>query len=99
MRSAPRLMMIDSNICQASFKAQVLDTEARLNKLFDHLNNETLLLPDTVMSMQELAFALRDRDFETAQSIQMELHTNKTDQCGQWMVSSCGQPKGLMGFH
>ncbi|KAI9883809.1 MAG: hypothetical protein M1823_004419 [Watsoniomyces obsoletus] len=70
----------------ASFKPQVLDTEKRLNILFDFLNNETLLQPDTVMAMQELAMALRDRDYETAQSIQLELHTNKLDQCGQWMV-------------
>ncbi len=40
------------------------------------------------MTMQELAMALRDRDYETAQAIQLDLHTNKLDQCGQWMVSS-----------
>ncbi|KAI9805458.1 MAG: hypothetical protein M1825_000709 [Sarcosagium campestre] len=69
-----------------SFKAQVIDTEKRLNILFDHLNNESLLKPDTVDSMAELAGALRARDYESAQAIQLEVHTNKMDQCGQWMV-------------
>ena len=65
----------------------MLDTEKRLNILFDHLNNETLLKPDTIESMEELAQALSARDYETAQAIQLDLHTNKLDQCGQWMVS------------
>ena len=64
-----------------------MDTEKRLNNLFDHLNNETLLRPDTIASMQDLASALRDRDYDTAQAIQVDLHTNKVDQCGTWMVS------------
>ncbi|KAI9793017.1 MAG: protein transport protein S31 [Piccolia ochrophora] len=70
----------------ASFKPQVLDTEKRLNILFDHLNNESLLKPDAVVSMVQLAQALHGGDYETAQSIQMDLHTNKVEQCGQWMV-------------
>lgn len=76
-----------NNHVQASFAAQVKDTEKRLNLLFDHLNNETLLKPDTIQSMEELAQALAARDYETAQAIQVDLHTNKLDQCGQWMVS------------
>lgn len=58
-----------------------------MDKLFDHLNNETLLKPDTVESMVELAQAMRMRDYDTAQSIQVDLYTNKLDECGQWMVS------------
>lgn len=69
-----------------TFMPQVMDTEKRLNNLFDHLNNETLLRPDTIASMQDLASALRDRDYDTAQAIQVDLHTNKVDQCGTWMV-------------
>lgn len=65
------------------------DTEKRLNILFDHLNNETLLRPDTVETMGELAQAMGARDYETAQAIQVDLHTNKMDECGQWMVSFC----------
>ncbi|KAI9681387.1 MAG: protein transport protein S31 [Caeruleum heppii] len=70
----------------ASFRAQVIDTEKRLNILFDHLNNDDLLKPDTVESMAELSAALRSRDYETAQAIHLDVLTNKTNECGQWMV-------------
>ncbi|KAI1962795.1 protein transport protein S31 [Ophidiomyces ophidiicola] len=69
-----------------SFKAQVNDTERRLNILFDHLNNEDLLKPDTVESMVGLAHAIQVRDYETAQAIHLDILTNKTDECGNWMV-------------
>ncbi|KAL2435214.1 Protein transport protein sec31 [Exophiala dermatitidis] len=70
----------------ASFKPQVLDTEKRLDILFDHLNNEDLLKPDTVEQINELANALQNRDFERASEIQMDVHTNKVEECGHWMV-------------
>lgn len=71
-----------------SFKAQVLDTEKRLNILFDHLNNEDLLKEDTVKSMDELARALQAKSYEVAHGIHLEILTNKTSECGQWMVRS-----------
>ena len=71
----------------ASFKAQVTDTEKRLNILFDLLNNEDLLKPNTVQDMVELAQALRARDFDQAQAIHIDLLTNRLDECGNWMVS------------
>lgn len=70
----------------SNFKAHVNDTEKRLNVLFDHLNNEDLLKPDTIRSMVELAQAIQARDFEQAQAIHVEIMTNKTDECGNWMV-------------
>ncbi len=70
----------------ASFKPQVLDTEKRLTILFDHLNNEDLLQPTTVAQMGELAVALQNRDFQRASEIQMDVHTNKVEECGNWMV-------------
>ncbi|KAL9013615.1 MAG: hypothetical protein Q9173_001702 [Seirophora scorigena] len=70
----------------ANFQKQVVDTEKRLNILFDHLNNQDLLKEDTVASMVQLSQALQARDYERAQGIHMDLLTNKTDQCGQWMV-------------
>ena len=70
----------------SSFKAQVNDTEKRLNILFDHLNNETLLKADTIADMVELAQAIQARNFEHAHAIHIELMTNKTDECGNWMV-------------
>ncbi|MCJ1312905.1 protein transport protein S31 [Agyrium rufum] len=70
----------------ASFKSHVLDAEKRLNILFDHLNNETLLKPDTISGMTELAQAIRGRDYDQASAIQLDLHTNRTEECGNWMV-------------
>lgn len=70
-----------------SFKAQVIDTEKRLNILFDHLNNEDLIKEDTIQELVQLSQALHSRDFGLAQSIHVELLTNKTDECGNWMVS------------
>ncbi len=74
----------------SSFKAQVIDTEKRLNILFDHLNNEDLLKEDTVSSMVGLAQALQVRNYEQAQAIHVEIMTNKTDECGNWMVRDPG---------
>ena len=70
----------------SSFKAQVDDTEKRLNYLFDHLNNEELLKPDTVGMLVELSQALQARDFDRAGALQREIHTDKVDECGNWMV-------------
>ncbi len=75
----------------ASFKSHVIDAEKRLNILFDHLNNEDLLKPDTVESMSELAEALQARNYEQAQAIHVDIMTNKTDECGNWMVSVYAQ--------
>ena len=70
----------------ASFKPQVTDTEKRLDILFDHLNNEDLLKPDTVWQMVELSQSLRDGQFDRAAEIQVEVHRDKVDEAGQWMV-------------
>ena len=70
----------------STFKAQVNNTEKRLNILFDHLNNEELLRSDTIRSMIELSRAMQAKDFEQAQAIHVEIMTNKTDECGNWMV-------------
>jgi protein transport protein SEC31 len=64
----------------------VTDVEKRLNILFDHLNNGDLIKEDTIGQLVELAQALEARDFERAQSLQMEIHRDKTDECGNWMV-------------
>ena len=70
----------------SQFKAHVVDAEKRLNLLYDHLNNEDLLTSDTVESMVELAEAIRTKQYEQAQAIHIEIVSNKSDQCGQWMV-------------
>ena len=66
---------------------QVLDTEKRLNILFDHLNNEELLRPDTIAEMNELAQHLQARNYDQAQALFTDLMTNKTDEGSNWMVS------------
>jgi protein transport protein SEC31 len=71
----------------AAFKAQVEDAERRLNILFDHLNNEDLLKPNTIEDMANLARALQQRDFNAALGIHIDIMTNRTDECGNWMVS------------
>ncbi|PGH23518.1 protein transporter SEC31 [Polytolypa hystricis UAMH7299] len=70
----------------SSYKAQVNDTERRLNILFDHLNNEDLLKPNTVQNMADLAHAIQVKDYEVAQAIHLDILTNRTDECGNWMV-------------
>lgn len=77
----------------SSFKAQVNDTERRLNILFDHLNNEDLLKPATIDSMVELARAIQSREYEAAQAIHLDILTNRTDECGNWMV--CHLPPNI----
>ncbi len=71
----------------ASFKQQVLETEKRLNILFDHLNNEDLLKPNTIAEMNELAQALQARQYEQAQALFTDIMTTKTDEGSNWMVS------------
>ncbi|KAL9113269.1 MAG: hypothetical protein Q9227_002604 [Pyrenula ochraceoflavens] len=70
----------------SQYAAQVRDTEKRLNILFDHLNNEDLLKPNTVGEIVELAESLKNKDFERAGQIQMDVFREKVDECGNWMV-------------
>lgn len=71
----------------SSFKAQVDDAERRLSILFDHLNNEDLLKPNTIADMVQLSHAIQGRDYETARAIHVDLMANRTEECGNWMVS------------
>lgn len=70
----------------SSFKAQVDDAERRLSILFDHLNNEDLLKPNTIADMVQLSHAIQGRDYETARAIHVDLMANRTEECGNWMV-------------
>ncbi|KAI8634061.1 WD40 repeat-like protein [Xylariaceae sp. FL1651] len=70
----------------ASFAPQVKDTQKRLGLLFDHLNNEELVKPDTVEELTKLALALESKDYPEAQRLQVEIQRDKTDECGNWMV-------------
>ncbi|KAI9712803.1 MAG: protein transport protein S31 [Bogoriella megaspora] len=71
----------------AAYKKEVMDTEKRLNILFDHLNNGDLLKPDTVGDMVELSRSIEARDFETAQQKFTGLMREKMEsEGGNWMV-------------
>jgi protein transport protein SEC31 len=91
--SAQKIVSIFTNDMQrvaskapASFSAQVKDTQKRLNILFDHLNNEDLIKPDTIKRLDELAYALQAKDYNTATHMQVDIQREKLDECGQWMV-------------
>lgn len=83
----------------ASFAAQVKDTQKRINILFDHLNNEELVKPDTIEQLLLLAQALDAKNYPEAQQLQVQIQTDKTEECGNWMVSgpylSSSRPAGL----
>lgn len=70
----------------ASFAPQVKDTQKRLGILFDHLNNEELVKPDTIEQLTELANALEAKNYPEAQRLQVEIQRDKTEECGNWMV-------------
>jgi protein transport protein SEC31 len=70
-----------------SFTTQVNDVEKRLNILFDHLNNETLVKPDTIAMLADIANALQARDFDRAGAILTEMMKLKLESEGaHWMV-------------
>lgn len=71
----------------ASFAPHVKDTQKRLNYLFDHLNNEELVKPDTIGQLNTLAQAIEAKDYAGAQQLQIKIQTEKTEECGQWIVS------------
>ncbi|EHA48242.1 protein transporter SEC31 [Pyricularia oryzae 70-15] len=70
----------------ASFAPHVKDTQKRLNYLFDHLNNEELVKPDTIGQLNTLAQAIEAKDYAGAQQLQIKIQTEKTEECGQWIV-------------
>jgi protein transport protein SEC31 len=71
----------------SQYKAHVTDTEKRLNILFDHLNNEDLLKPDTIQQMNELAGNIQAKQYDDAIVIFQDLMTNKNDEGSNWLVS------------
>lgn len=70
----------------AAYADRVKDTEKRLEILYDHLNNEDLLKPDTVAQIAGLASALENRQFDRASEIQLDVHQHKVDECGNWII-------------
>jgi len=71
---------------EGKFKKHLEDTDHRLAILFDHLNNEELLTPDTIQEMNELADFVQNKQFDEAMATCTDLITNKTDQGTDWMT-------------
>lgn len=82
----------------AQYKQHVADTEKRLNILFDHLNNEDLLKPDTIQQMNELAAQIQAKQYDAAVAIFSDLMTNKTDEGSNWMVSEMSEMFVMWGW-
>lgn len=76
----------------AQYKQHVVDTEKRLNILFDHLNNEDLLKPDTIEELNKLASNIQARQYDEAIAVFSNLMTNKTDEGSNWMVRDTRVP-------
>ena len=70
----------------ASHGPQVRDTIKRLDILYDHLNNQDLIQEDTVGQLVELAQNIQARDYVRAEQIRNDIHVNKVEESGQWMV-------------
>jgi len=71
-------------LAPANYKPQVLDTEKRLNILFDQMNNEELK-PGVVEGLKDIVQALQGKQFDSAQAQLTELQRNHEG--SQWMVS------------
>lgn len=83
----PEIARIKAAAPQA-FKPQVDDMEKRINILFDHLNNDDLLRPDTVEQMGEIARSIRAKEWDRAQGLFNEMSAGKLETEGtHWMVS------------
>ncbi|QIW97336.1 hypothetical protein AMS68_002854 [Peltaster fructicola] len=82
----PEVARIKS-VAPATFKREVDDMEKRINILFDHLNNEDLLKPDTVAQLVEISQAVGAKDWERAQALFTTLLEQKKEtEGGNWIV-------------
>ncbi|CAK3987747.1 related to transport sec31 [Lecanosticta acicola] len=82
----PEVARIKSVAPQA-FKPQVDDMDKRINILFDHLNNEELLKPDTVQQMVEISQLVQRKEWDQAQAQFNEMQSAKLETEGtHWMV-------------
>lgn len=73
----------------AAFKAQVIDTEKRLNILFDQLNEGDVLNPETLRDLGDISNKMRGRDWESAAQVLTTLMQGGTEPNGTvWLVST-----------
>ncbi|KAF7192549.1 Protein transport protein sec31 [Pseudocercospora fuligena] len=83
---APEVARIRS-VAPQSFKPQVDDMAKRIDILFDHLNNQDLLQPDTVQQMVQISQHVQRKEWDQAQSLFTEIQQAKLESEGtHWMV-------------
>lgn len=70
----------------ADYKKHVVDMERRLNILFDLLNNQELLKPDTINEMNVIADDLVNKQYDKAAASFTEIIKNKPEEGNDWMV-------------
>lgn len=62
--------------------------DKRINILYDHLNNEDLLQPDTVQQMVQIAQHVSRKEWDQAHTLLTGMLATKQDTEGtHWMVS------------
>lgn len=75
-------------IAPPTFKPQVDDMAKRINILFDHLNNDDLLKPDTVQQVVQIAQHVQRKEWDQAQSLFTDMQSAKLETEGKnWMVN------------
>ncbi|KAH3683654.1 hypothetical protein WICPIJ_005338 [Wickerhamomyces pijperi] len=66
------------------FSKQIIDTEKRLNILFDHLNNEELLSAAAIADLHQVVDLLEKKEFGAALELQVALMSNHTHESANW---------------
>lgn len=66
------------------FSKQIIDTEKRLNILFDHLNNEELLTPGAINDLHLVVDLLEKKEYGAALDLQVALMSNHTHESANW---------------
>jgi protein transport protein SEC31 len=85
---SPEIARITAVAPQA-FKPQIQDMDKRINILFDHLNNDDLLKPDTVQQMVTISQHVSRKEWDQAQALFTDMQSAKLESEGtHWMVSS-----------
>jgi len=74
-------------VAPPNFKSHVVDAEKRLNILFEHLNEETLLRSETIEGMRSIVELVRERRWGEAETAFVELMKVRGEEGSAWMVS------------
>lgn len=83
----PEVARIKS-LAPQTFKPQLEDMDKRINILFDHLNNDDLLQPDTIQQMVQISQHIQAKEWDQAQALFTEMQSAKLEAEGtHWMVS------------